>query len=151
MGYYHVFHDFSQEAQYRTEWAAGEKIKAATISRFEASFKELTPSPDPAIVNHGHQLFLDRCAACHRADGGGLVGPNLCKNDNWIHGSNFSDNITTIWNGVPAKGMITWKNFLKPDDVYSVASYIYTLRNTHPVKPKPPEIPGQPAKPSIFD
>jgi hypothetical protein len=28
---------------------------------------------------------------------------------------------------------------LKPSEVYTVASYIYTLRGTHPVNPKPPE------------
>jgi cytochrome c oxidase cbb3-type subunit 3 len=35
--------------------------------------------------------------------------------------------------------MVTWKNMLKPDQIYNVASYIYTLRGTHPVNPKPPE------------
>ena len=78
------------------------------------------------------------CAPCHRPDGGGLVGPNL-TDDYWIHGSNFANNVTIIWNGVPAKGMITWKNMLKPNEIYDVASYIYTLRGTHPPKPKPPE------------
>ena len=74
------------------------------------------------------------CAPCHRADGGGLVGPNL-TDDYWIHGTNFADNVTTIWNGVPEKGMITWKNTLKPKEVYEVASYIYTLRGTQPPTP----------------
>ena len=67
-----------------------------------------------------------------------MVGPNL-TDDYWIHGSNFTDNVKTIWNGVPEKGMITWKNTLKPKEVYEVASYIYTLRGTHPPNPKPPE------------
>src|SRR5689334_11168966 len=117
MGYYHVFRVGDlQEQQYAKEWAAGQAVKTATMSRFEASFLTLQPAKDQAIIDHGHQIFLKSCSPCHRADGGGLVGPNLCD-DYWIHGSNFSDNITTIWNGVPAKGMITWKNFLKPDDV----------------------------------
>jgi cytochrome c oxidase cbb3-type subunit 3 len=66
------------------------------------------------------------------------VGPNLCD-DYWIHGSNFVDNVRTIWNGVPAKGMVTWKNTLRPRQIYEVASFIYTLRGTHPLRPKPPE------------
>ena len=151
MGYYHVFRlGDLQEAQYKKEYDTGQAIKAATMSKFESSFATITPSKDQAIVDHGHQIFIKSCSPCHRMDGGGLVGPNLCD-DYWIHGSNFSDNITTIWNGVPAKGMITWKNFLKPDEIYSVASYIYTLRGTHPKDPKPPENIQQPAKPSIFD
>ena len=28
---------------------------------------------------------------------------------------------------------------LKPETIYAVASYIYTLRGTHPNNPKPPE------------
>ena len=98
----------------------------------------LEPSRDPVIIARGSQTFAKLCAPCHRADAGGLVGPNLCD-DYWIHGPKFSDNLATIWNGVPAKGMVTWKNSLKPAEVYDVGSYIYTLRGTHPVNPKPPE------------
>jgi cytochrome c oxidase cbb3-type subunit 3 len=71
-------------------------------------------------------------------DGGGLVGPNLCD-DYWLHGSNFVDNLQTIWNGVPAKGMVTWKGTLKPSTIYAAGSFIYSLRGTHPQNPKPPE------------
>jgi len=98
----------------------------------------LEPSKEPVVLASGKQTFLRLCAPCHRPDGGGLVGPNL-TDDYWIHGSKFSDNVRTIWNGVPEKGMITWKNYLKPAEVYEVASYIYTLRGTHPPNPKPPE------------
>jgi len=125
-------------AEYADEMKAGEALKAAAMTKFEASMNTLQPSKDGDTIEKGHQTFLRLCAPCHRADGGGLVGPNLCD-DYWIHCSNFSDNVRTIWNGVPAKGMITWKNSLKPSEVYSVASYIYTLRGTHPVNPKPPE------------
>ena len=85
------------------------------------------PSTDAVVLDSGRQTYAKFCAPCHRADGGGLVGPNL-TDDYWIHGSNFTDNVKVIWDGVPAKGMITWKNVLKPDEIYSVASYIYTLR-----------------------
>lgn len=150
-GYYHVIGAGDlQAAQYQKEWKAGEAVKSASMTKFEKSFAALTPSQDAVVKERGRQIFLQRCAPCHRADGGGLVGPNLCD-DYWIHGSNFSDNITTIWNGVPAKGMITWKNFMKPEEIYSVASYIYTLRGTHPPNPKPPENQQQPAKPSVYD
>lgn len=144
MSYYHVFATGALAAQgqmlteYRHEMKAGAALKTAAMSRFEASFATITPSKDPDVLARGKKTFLFLCAPCHRPDGGGLVGPNLCD-DYWIHGSNFVDNVTTIWNGVPAKGMITWKNSLKPQEVYEVASYIYTLRGTHPPNPKPPE------------
>jgi cytochrome c oxidase cbb3-type subunit III len=125
-------------AEYQSEMKIGDAIKSAAMTKFESTISTLQPSKDQAVIAHGHETFSKLCAPCHRADAGGLVGPNLCD-DYWIHGSNFSDNITTIWNGVPAKGMVTWKNSLKPNEVYAVASYIYTLRGTHPVNPKPPE------------
>ena len=137
--YYHVLGagDLSA-AEYRKEMKKSAQIKAAAMGKFEAGIPTLTPLKDAAILDTGKQIFLTRCAPCHRADGGGLVGPNLCD-DYWIHGSNYIDTINTIWNGVPAKGMITWKNYLNPDQIVSVASYIYTLRGTHPPNPKPPE------------
>jgi cytochrome c oxidase cbb3-type subunit 3 len=137
--YYHVFHGGKLMAdQYRDEMRVGDLLKAKAIGDFEKSMGSLEPSKDPMILAEGKDTFMKLCAPCHRADGGGLVGPNLCD-DYWIHGSNFVDNLTTIWNGVPAKGMVTWKGTLKPSTIYAAASYIYTLRGTNPKNPKPPE------------
>ena len=150
--YYHVFHAGDlQAAEYQKEYAAGEALKSAAIAKFEASVDSLQPSKDPVVINQGHQIFLTYCAPCHRPDAGGLVGPNLCD-DYWIHGSNYTDNVKTIINGVPAKGMITWRGILKPDQIQAVGSYIFTLRGTHPVNPKPPENTVQaPTGPSAFE
>jgi cytochrome c oxidase cbb3-type subunit III len=35
--------------------------------------------------------------------------------------------------------MVMWKGVLKPTEILAAASYIYTLRGTHPPNPKPPE------------
>jgi cytochrome c oxidase cbb3-type subunit III len=142
--YYHVFAKGALAAQgqmvaeYQAEMKLGDALKAVAMTRFESSMASLQPATDPEALARGKKTFNTLCAPCHRPDGGGLVGPNL-TDDYWIHGSNFVDNVTTIWNGVPAKGMITWKNTLKPQEVAEVASYIYTLRGTHPPNPKPPE------------
>ena len=148
LGYYHVHgigyhHEHGNSSvmanEYRVEMDLGTKLKARAMTEFENSLTAtLQPSTDPEVLAKGKDTFLKMCAPCHRPDGGGLVGPNLCD-DYWIHGSNFVDNVRTIWNGVPAKGMVTWKNTLKPQDILDVASYIYTLRGTHPKNPKPPE------------
>lgn len=152
LGYYHIFRlGDLQAAQYDKENKAGEIIKTAALKQFEDSLPTLQPSKEPEVLDHGHALFLRNCAPCHRPDGGGLVGPNLCD-DYWIHGSNFVDNLRTIVNGVPAKGMLTWRGVLKPSEIHAVASYIYTLRGTHPVNPKPPENQTQaPAGPNLFE
>lgn len=138
--FYHVLHlGDLQAAEYDKEMKVGAAAKNAAMTQFEVSIPALTPSTDPVVLEGGRQIYTQYCAPCHRADGGGLVGPNL-TDSYWIHGSNFSDNVSVIWNGVPAKGMITWKTSLKPDQIYSVASYIYTLRGAKLATPgKPPE------------
>jgi cytochrome c oxidase cbb3-type subunit 3 len=152
MLYYHIFRVGDlQAAEYQKEYKAGEAIKAAAIAKFEASIETLQPSKDTIVVNQGQQIFLTYCAPCHRPDGGGLVGPNLCDNY-WIHGSNYVDNLRTIINGVPAKGMLTWRGVLKPDQIQAVGSYIYTLRGSNPKNPKPAENTVQaPTGPSQFE
>jgi cytochrome c oxidase cbb3-type subunit 3 len=139
MGYYHVLKaGDSQSAAYDKEFKAGEEIKVAAMSKFESSLGSAQPSSDKTILTSGQTVFINNCAPCHRADGGGLVGPNL-TDDYWIHGARFEDSLKTIWNGIPEKGMVTWKGVLKPDQIHAVASYIYTLRGTHPANPKLPE------------
>jgi cytochrome c oxidase cbb3-type subunit III len=152
MLYYHVFHTGDlQAAEYAKEWQRGEAIKSASIAKFEAGVDNLTPSQDEAVLNEGRQLFINYCAPCHRPDGGGLVGPNLCD-DYWIHGSNYVDNVKTIINGVPAKGMLTWRGVLNPDQIKAVSSYAFTLRGSNPPKPKPAENTVQaPTGPSEFE
>jgi len=151
LAYYHVFRlGDLQAAQYVKESKEGNALKAAALKAFEDSLPTLTPSKDPDILAHGHAIFLHNCAPCHRADGGGFIGPNLCD-DYWIHGSNFVDNLRTIVNGVPGKGMVTWRGILRPVEIHAVASYIYTLRGTHPPNPKPPENQTQVAAPNAYE
>jgi len=139
MVYYHVAGAGDlQAAEYTKEWKRGEAIKSASIAKFESGIDTLTPSTDKAVLNQGQQLYVNYCAPCHRADGGGLVGPNLCD-DYWIHGSNYVDNVKTVINGVPAKGMLTWRGVLNPDQIKAVSSYVYTFRGTTPKNPKPAE------------
>lgn len=135
--YYHVLGRGELPiAAYQAEMARGEAVKQASIGRFEANLDEVNPGTETAVIDRGRELYLTYCAPCHRADGGGLVGPNLCD-DYWIHGSSFADNVKVIWNGVPEKGMLSWRDQgVKPSDIIAVASYIYTLRGSNPPDPK---------------
>lgn len=132
-------------AEYAAEMEIGEKIKQAALARFESDMVTLTPSEDPVLLAEGKALYLNLCAPCHREDGGGLVGPNL-TDDYWIHGGEFKDNLRIIYNGVPEKGMITWKTILKPREMHAAASYIYTLRGVTlatPGKPREDQAPKE--------
>jgi cytochrome c oxidase cbb3-type subunit 3 len=137
--YYHVLGKGQLMAsQYQAEMKIGDQLKMRAVAEFEANMASLVPSTNSVVLAEGKQTFTTLCAPCHRPDGGGLVGPNLCD-DYWIHGSNFVDNLTIVWNGVPSKGMVTWRGVLKPATIHAVGSYIYTLRGSNPKNPKPPE------------
>jgi cytochrome c oxidase cbb3-type subunit 3 len=83
----------------------------------------------------GPKIFTTICAACHRADGGGQVGPNL-TDEYWIHGGGIKNVFKTIKYGVPDKGMISWKEQMSPTQMAQVANYILTLAGSNPTDPK---------------
>ncbi|MBW7934226.1 MAG: c-type cytochrome [Gemmatimonadaceae bacterium] len=93
---------------------------------------------DPAKVEAGKVVFASYCAACHRADGGGLIGPNL-TDDFWIHGGKPTEILKTVNEGVLAKGMPNWGKVLKPEQVEGAVAYVQTLHGTNPANPKAPE------------
>jgi len=84
-----------------------------------------------ADLEAGKKTFVTLCAACHKTDGGGMVGPNL-TDDYWIHGGSLQNIFTTVKYGVPDKGMISWKEQLNPQQMAQVSNYILTLKGTNP-------------------
>ena len=69
---------------------------------------------------------------CHKADGGGAIGPNL-TDANWINGGGIKNLFKTISEGGrPGKGMVAWKESLKPTEIQKVASYVLSLQGTKP-------------------
>ncbi|MCG9793492.1 cbb3-type cytochrome c oxidase N-terminal domain-containing protein [Flavobacterium algicola] len=101
--------------------------------------KTVTLLTDPESLAIGKTIFTTNCAACHRADAGGQIGPNL-TDDNWILGGGIKNIFHTLVNGGrDGKGMIAWKGTLKPKEMQKVASYIISLRGSNPVDPKAPD------------
>ena len=83
-------------------------------------------SKTPATVEDGKQVFTSTCAPCHRAGGGGNIGPNL-TDDFWIHGSKPQNIWSTVHDGIPAKGMPTWAPVLGDAKVASVVAYVLSI------------------------
>ena len=98
----------------------------------------VTQLKDPADLQKGKEIFTANCIPCHGVNGEGIVGPNLTDNY-WINGGGVKNVFNTISEGVPAKGMITWKLQLNPKQIQSVASYILSLGGTNPPNGKAPE------------
>lgn len=130
-----------QEAELKTELAQAkieveEYMKTAPDLLDEKSVTLLT---DADALGKGKEIFTANCVACHRADGGGQIGPNL-TDDNWILGGGIQKIFHTITNGGrDGKGMIAWKGTLKPKEIQAVASYIISLKGSNPKDPKAPE------------
>lgn len=102
----------------------------------ESKVTKLTEAADLAA---GKEIFTNVCAACHRADGGGQIGPNL-TDDHWIFGGDIKNLFHTISNGGrDGKGMVAWKATLKPTQIQQVASYILSLQGSNPKDAKAPE------------
>lgn len=93
---------------------------------------------DSAFIGKGKDLYASRCAPCHGAQGGGVIGPNL-TDDHWVHGGTLSQIKYVIENGVTEKGMLAWKSMLSQDDIRAVTVYIRSLRGTTPAGAKGPE------------
>lgn len=101
--------------------------------------KTVTLLTDPADLATGKEIFTTNCAACHRADGGGQIGPNL-TDEQWILGGGIKNIFHTLVNGGrDGKGMIAWKGTLKPKEMQKVASYIISLKGSNPADSKAPE------------
>ncbi len=118
--------------------APAETIATAGDGATAAPTAEELPSTDAEVLAKGNTIFTANCAACHGLKAEGLIGPNLCD-EFWIHGPTFANNLHIIREGVLAKGMISWKAVLKPDDIQAVGSYIFSLRGSNPPNPKAPE------------
>lgn len=118
--------------------SSGEPLFAAVVEEEDEDtvYELLT---DAESLAKGEKTFMQNCISCHGKLGEGGVGPNL-TDDYWIHGDGqISDIIRTIRNGVPIKGMISWKNYLPQQKILEVGSYVYSLRGTNPPNAKAPQ------------
>jgi cytochrome c oxidase cbb3-type subunit 3 len=114
--------------------AAEEAKRTGVVS----SASLLALSRDGNKVSEGKQAFEQNCAVCHRADGGGNIGPNLTDKF-WLHGGAPDKVFATINKGVPDKGMAAWGPQLGSDRVQAVTAYVLTMRNGNVAGGKSPQ------------
>ena len=134
---FHFSHDGqSQEEEYTTEMEKGEADKAAYLAKSANDVDENTVTMLGAEgIAAGKETFVKNCAACHVADGGGNVGPNL-TDEYWLHGGSIKDVFKSIKYGWQDKGMKSWKDDLSPKQMQELASFIKSLKGTKPASPK---------------
>ncbi|MDH3321336.1 MAG: c-type cytochrome [Flavobacteriaceae bacterium] len=131
---------YSQTEEFAAEVEKGkqevEAYKKANPELFKTDVKLLT---DAASLEAGKKVFNTYCVACHMADGGGGIGPNL-TDDKWILGGGIENVFQTIAEGGrPGKGMVSWKSSINLEARQQVASYVISLQGTTPANPKAAE------------
>lgn len=138
---FHLFGGDSQVVEFEKEMAQA-KID---IEEYKKNAPDLLTVDNVVLLTEasdlaaGKVIFDQNCVACHAADGGGGIGPNLTDNY-WILGGDIKDIFTVISEGGrDGKGMVPWKSQIKPSDIQKVASYIKSLVGTTPANPKEAE------------
>jgi cytochrome c oxidase cbb3-type subunit 3 len=130
----------SPEQAYASDVAAQRAVEAER-ARARGTIDDAmlaTLGRDPATVAQGKALFTSTCAPCHRADGGGNIGPNL-TDAYYIHGSKPTDIFHCVHDGVPTKGMPTWGPQLGDEKVETVVAFVLSIRNTNVPGGKAPQ------------
>ena len=138
---FHVMNEYDQEQEFKNEveLAELEKSKLPKSAADEISYETVVAVTDATSLAKGKEIFNNACAACHKADGGGLVGPNL-TDKHWINGGGIKNIFKLISEGSKNNpSMVAWKANLSAKDIQSVSSYILTLEGTNPPDAKAAE------------
>ena len=138
--YYQVAGGPDQIAEYTAAVQKAEEEKLAYLAKAGNSVDENTVTlvADPAAISDAKVLFKNTCAACHREDAGGNVGPNL-TDAYWLHGGNLKDVFKSIKYGWKDKGMPEWQHNMSAKQIAGIASYVMTLKGKNPPGAKPPQ------------
>ena len=137
-----AFGKYKQADEYNAAVAEGK----AAVEQYRNDHPELFDDAnlvaltDPIDIQKGKELFASKtCTACHLADAGGSIGPNL-TDEYWILGGGFKNIMNTLAKGGrPGKGMIAWESTISQKERQQLASYILSIQGTSPATPKAPE------------
>ncbi len=138
---YHVAHTAplpKEELEIAMNAADAEKEAYLKKAANKVDENSVTYLSDATNLEAGKKVFTTICAACHLADGGGSVGPNL-TDQYWLHGGGIKDIFKSIKYGWPDKGMKSWKDDYSPVQIAQLASYVKSLQGTKPAKAKEPQ------------
>jgi len=138
---YHVlpspmFDHGSVQAEWAADVAAGAEVRrTASLGSLPsvALTDEESLAKGQAIFNGDRHL----CSTCHRADLGGVIGPNL-TDDLWLHGCSVQEVALNVKTGFPLKGMLPSGSgqALTDDELLQVVSFVLSKRGSNPPSPK---------------
>ena len=148
IGYYFTnYYDINKIGKWQESELANEMANEnAKVEKYKkdnniVDVNTVTLLTDKDALAEGKDIYMKNCAACHLADGGGIVGPNLTDNS-WIYGCDIKEVFSVVTNGT-SNSMPPWKA-LGADKIQKVSRYVLSLKGTQPAKPKAPQ--GEPCE-----
>ena len=138
---YHVVGDGqTMTTEYAQENVEADQANIAYMKKFANSINEnnVIVLTDAKSVETGGKIYAKNCVACHGDKGQGGVGPNL-TDEFWLHGGSTKDVFHTLMEGVPEKGMISWKKTLNPIQLQHLVSFLSRFQGTNPDNAKAPQ------------
>lgn len=113
---------WSAGGQYEAEVAAAKAVAAAN----QAALPTTNPyTGNAAAIAEGKEVYLSTCAACHKPDGSGLVGPSLVDGY-WKFGGSDEALFQSVSGGRPG-GMPAWGPQLGTEKIWKALAYLQTL------------------------
>jgi len=113
----------------RGQWQ--DEVAAAAVHAEAAKVALPATNPfagDPEAIASGKEVFATVCAACHKPDGHGLVGPSLVD-PFWKYGNTDAELYASVAEGRPG-GMPAWGTQLGSEKIWQALAYMATLPTT---------------------
>ena len=131
---------------YGDDLAEQDAALAARRAAYESANPTFAPDPETlagfvgnaGAIEAGAVKYAAVCAACHGAQGEGLIGPNLAD-AYWIHGGSDVDIFNVLTHGVLEKGMPAWEAALSGEERAQVLAFIRSLEGTNLPGAKEPQ------------
>lgn len=138
--YYHFGHGESVEGQFNRNMLTVSDMQMKEILKLGPITNQTINGlkGDASKMLAAQALFQGKCGPCHGNLGEGNIGPNL-TDEFWLHGALPTQIYRTIMEGVPSKGMLSWKSQLPIGQILTLAAYVDTLKGSTPPNAKAPQ------------
>jgi cytochrome c oxidase subunit 2 len=110
-----------EEADYE-QWLMDKKAEIAKAKQEAAASLTATLSKQE-LIELGTQVYVDRCAVCHQANGAGIPGAFPAITGSKIATGDIATHIDTIVNGRPGTAMQAFANQLTDKEIAAVVTY----------------------------
>ena len=122
-GYAETERMWRDSGQAREKYASAEELAAGYTAANQTGFSA------------GKEIYQVRCAACHRADGGGGVGPAF-TDDCYKNGGTLTAMVSAVRDGIPGTAMASMRYEYSLEQIRQVTYYVRSMRGTQVDDPK---------------